>query len=120
MAVTPLGASSATHAVANQPPPLEGLNLFEQNRPLVEALAREGQGWGAEEATAAGAVAGGEGIRLGFEANENPPKLKTHDRFGNRVDQVEFHPSWHRLMENSVTHEAHALPWRTDRPGAHA
>jgi len=120
MAVTPLGASHATHTVTNQPPPLEGLNLFETNRPLVEALEREGQGWGHEQASAVGALAGSEGIRLGFEANENPPRLKTHDRFGNRVDQVEFHPSWHRLMENSVRHEAHALPWRSDRPGAHA
>jgi putative acyl-CoA dehydrogenase len=120
MAVAPPRASHTTHAVTNQPPPLEGLNLFEQNRPLVEALEREGAGWGAEHASAVGALAGGEGIGLGFEANENPPRLKTHDRFGNRVDQVEFHPSWHRLMENSVTHEAHALPWRTDRPGAHA
>jgi len=120
MAVAPSRAASATHTVTNQPPPLEGLNLFETNRPLVEALEREGRGWGAEQASAVGALAGGEGIRLGFEANENPPRLKTHDRFGNRVDQVEFHPSWHRLMENSVAHEAHALPWRTDRPGAHA
>jgi putative acyl-CoA dehydrogenase len=120
MAVTPLGASHATHVVSNQPPPLEGLNLYEQNRPLVEALEREGAGWGAQEAAAVGELAGGEGIRLGFEANENPPRLKTHDRFGNRVDQVEFHPSWHRLMENSVTHAAHALPWIEERPGAHA
>jgi putative acyl-CoA dehydrogenase len=120
MSIAPQSSRGATHAVANQPPPLEGLNLFEQNRPLVEALEREGAGWGAEQAAAVGELAGGEGIRLGFEANENPPRLKTHDRFGNRVDQVEFHPSWHRLMENSVTHEAHALPWRTERPGAHA
>jgi putative acyl-CoA dehydrogenase len=120
MSIAPQSSRGATHAVANQPPPLEGLNLFAQNRPLVEALEREGAGWGAEQASAVGELAGGEGIRLGFEANENPPRLKTHDRFGNRVDQVEFHPSWHQLMANSVTHEAHALPWRTDRPGAHA
>jgi putative acyl-CoA dehydrogenase len=120
MAVVPPRVSHATHAVTNQPPALEGLNLFEQNRPLVEALEREGAGWGREEAATVGALAGGEGIRLGFEANENPPRLKTHDRFGNRVDQVEFHPAWHRLLENSVAHEAHALPWRTDRRGAHA
>ncbi len=120
MAVAPFRASQATHTVTNQPPPLEGLNLFEQNRPLVEALEREGAGWGAENASTAGEMAGGEGIRLGFEANDNPPRLKTHDRFGNRVDQVEFHPSWHRLMENSVAHSAHSLPWTADRPGAHA
>jgi putative acyl-CoA dehydrogenase len=120
MAVTPLGASHATHTVTNQPPPLEGLNLFEQNRPLVEALEREGAGWGREEALAVGEVAGGEGIRLGFEANANPPRLRTHDRFGNRVDQFDFHPSWHRLMESSVAHAAHALPWISERQGAHA
>ncbi|MBS1868189.1 MAG: acyl-CoA dehydrogenase family protein [Actinobacteria bacterium] len=120
MAVAPPRASHATHTVTNQPPPLEGLNLFECNRPLVEALEREGAGWGAANASAVGELAGSEGIRLGFEANDNPPRLKTHDRFGNRVDQVEFHPSWHRLMESSVAHEAHALPWRTERPGAHA
>ncbi|HEX4805958.1 MAG TPA: acyl-CoA dehydrogenase family protein [Conexibacter sp.] len=120
MAVAPSRASHATHAVTNQPPPLEGIDLFACNRPLVEALEREGAGWGAAEASAVGELAGGEGIRLGFEANENPPRLKTHDRFGNRVDQVEFHPSWHRLMENSVAHAAHALPWISERPGAHA
>jgi putative acyl-CoA dehydrogenase len=120
MSVAPTRESRATHAVANQPPPLEGLNLFEQNRPLVEALEREGAGWGVEEATTAGEHAGGEGIRLGFEANENPPRLKTHDRFGNRVDQVEFHPSWHRLLERAVASGVHALPWTAQRPGAHA
>ncbi len=119
MAVTPLGESRATHVVANQPPPLEGLNLFEQNRPLVEAVEREGAGWGFEEASAAGASAGGDGIRLGFEANEHPPQLKTHDRFGNRVDQVEFHPAWHELLRTAVAHGVHALPWTSERPGAH-
>jgi putative acyl-CoA dehydrogenase len=120
MSIAPQSSRGATHAVANQPPPLEGLNLFEQNRPLVEALEREGAGWGAAEASAIGELSGGEGIRLGFEANEHPPRLRTHDRFGNRVDQVEFHPAWHRLMKNAVAHEVHALPWRSQRPGAHA
>ncbi|HZV73083.1 MAG TPA: acyl-CoA dehydrogenase family protein [Conexibacter sp.] len=120
MAVAPFRASHATHVVSNQPPPLEGLNLFEQNRPLVEALAREGAGWGHDEAVAVGEVAGGDAIRWGFEANENPPRLVTHDRFGHRVDQAAFHPAWHALMRTAVEHELHALPWRTDRPGAHA
>jgi putative acyl-CoA dehydrogenase len=120
MAVAPFHASHATHTVSNQPPPLEGLNLFEQNRPLVEALEREGAGWGRDEAAAIGVVAGGEAIRWGFEANENPPRLRTHDRFGHRVDQAEFHPAWHALLRTAVEHELHALPWRTDRPGAHA
>src|SRR5207245_10583749 len=56
----------------------------------------------------------------GRPANTNPPVLRTHDRFGNRVDEVEFHPAWHELMRLSVAHELHALPWREPRPGAHA
>jgi putative acyl-CoA dehydrogenase len=120
MSLAPQSGRTATHAVTNQPPPLEGVNLFTQNRPLVEALEREGAGWGFEEAAAIGEIAGGEAIRWGFEANENPPKLRTHDRFGHRVDQVEFHPAWHALMRTSVAHELHALPWRSKRPGAHA
>ncbi|HEY4280636.1 MAG TPA: acyl-CoA dehydrogenase family protein [Conexibacter sp.] len=120
MATAAAGESHATHAVTNQPPPLEGIDLFATNRPLVEALEREGGGWAAAQASTIGEIAGGDGIRWGFLANENPPRLKTHDRFGNRVDQVEFHPAWHELMRTSVSHGIHALPWREPRPGAHA
>ncbi|MDO8185892.1 acyl-CoA dehydrogenase family protein [Conexibacter sp. JD483] len=120
MSLAPPGETQATHRVTNQPPPLEGLDLFSENRPLVEALEREGGGWAAADAAMVGEIAGGEAIRWGFEANENPPRLKTHDRFGNRVDQVDFHPSWHHLMRTSVEHAVHALPWREQRPGAHA
>jgi len=119
MALAPSHAPHTTHAVVNQPPPLEGIDLFATNRPLVEALEREGGAWARERAEALGALAGGEGIRWGFEANEHPPRLKTHDRFGHRVDQVEFHPSWHALMRTAVAHGVHALPWREPRPGAH-
>ena len=120
MSLAPPGETQATHRVTNQPPPLEGLDLFSQNRPLVEALEREGGGWAAADAAMVGEIAGGEAIRWGFEANENPPRLKTHDRYGNRVDQVEFHPSWHHLMRTAVEHAIHALPWREQRRGAHA
>jgi putative acyl-CoA dehydrogenase len=120
MSLAPPGETQATHRVTNQPPPLEGLDLFTENRPLVEALEREGGGWAAADASMVGEIAGGDAIRWGFEANENPPRLKTHDRFGNRVDQVEFHPSWHHLMRTSVEHAIHALPWREQRAGAHA
>ena len=58
-------------------------------------------------------------MRWGVEANEHPPVLHTHDRFGHRLDEVEFHPAWHELMRAGVEHELHALPWRTDQPGAH-
>src|SRR5262249_37757877 len=67
-----------------------------------------------------GAEAGDPHIReLGRLANENPPKLKTHDRYGNRIDEVEYHPSYHELMTHAVGHGLHALPWREPGPGAH-
>jgi putative acyl-CoA dehydrogenase len=109
----------ATHEVTNQPPPLEGLDLFETNVPLVEALEREGAGWARERASEAGRAWGGEPIRWGFEANDNPPRLRTHDRFGNRVDEIEFHPSWWSLMHLGRSYELHSLPWRDPRRGAH-
>ena len=56
---------------------------------------------------------------MGRQANENPPVLRTHDRFGNRIDEVEFHPSWHRLLDVAVAHGTHSLAWTEDRPGAH-
>src|SRR5438477_12991761 len=94
----PPAASSPTHEVLNQSPPLADYNVFEQDRPLVEALAREGGEWGAELVSEMGAIAGGPAIEWGRQANENPPVLRTHDRYGNRIDEVEFHPSYHRLM----------------------
>jgi putative acyl-CoA dehydrogenase len=102
----------------NLPTPLEGYNLFLENRPLAEALEREGGGWARERAAAFGALLTGEPIEWGRLANENPPRLKTHDRFGNRIDEVEFHPAWHGLMRTSIEHGLHALSWQEARPGA--
>jgi putative acyl-CoA dehydrogenase len=110
---------NTTHEVLNQVPPLEGRNLFEDHPALQEALEREGGGWARERLHAAGAFWGGEPMRWGVEANEHPPVLHTHDRFGHRRDEVEFHPAWHALMRAGVEQELHALPWRTDQPGAH-
>ena len=109
----------ATHEVANQVPPFEGRNLFDDNAPLVEALEREGGGWARERAREVGAVWGGDPITWGFEANENPPRLKTFDRYGNRIDEVEFHRAWHDLMTLAVRHELHSLPWTSGSDGAH-
>ena len=108
-----------THEVLNQSLPLEGYNVFEQDAALVEALEREGGGWAADRCRAVGAIAGGEAIEWGRQANENPPILRTHDRFGHRIDEVEFHPAWHRLLETAVSHQLHCLPWANPRPGAH-
>jgi putative acyl-CoA dehydrogenase len=111
---------SATHEVSNQPPPLTDYNVFSADTPLVEAVRREGGEWDEARIAALGALAGSERLRaLGAQANENPPKLRTHDRFGNRVDEVEFHPAWHELLGIAVEHELHSSPWKDPRPGAH-
>jgi putative acyl-CoA dehydrogenase len=109
-----------THEVSNQPPPLTDYNVFEADTPLVEAVRREGGEWAESRIATVGALAGSERARvLGAQANENPPKLRTHDRFGNRVDEVEFHPAWHELLGMAVEHELHSSPWKDPRPGAH-
>ncbi|MDQ3874220.1 MAG: isovaleryl-CoA dehydrogenase [Actinomycetota bacterium] len=108
-----------TRDVLNQPPPLEGHNLFLENRPLAEALEREGEVWATERAATFGAFVTGEPREWGRLANENPPRLRTHDRFGNRIDEVEFHPAWHALMRTSIEHGLHSLSWTEPRPAAH-
>jgi putative acyl-CoA dehydrogenase len=112
--------SSATHEVFNQPPPLEDYNPFDADEPLKEALRREGGGWAEDRARELGAICGSrQTIRWGFEANERKPELRTHDRYGNRVDEVEFDGSWHELMRIGVGHGLHAAPWREPGSGAH-
>jgi len=105
--------------VLNQVPALEGINLFGTHTALIEATEREGGGWIAERARALGELVGGEPLRWGAQANENPPRLHTHDRYGHRIDEVEFHPAWHALMRLGAEHELHSLPWTAARPGAH-
>jgi putative acyl-CoA dehydrogenase len=111
-----------THTVANQPPPLVGLDVFASNLPLVEATEREGAGWIAERASALGRLVGeadGPQQLWGRLANEHKPVLHTHDLYGNRIDEVEFHPAWHQLMKMGVEHELHSLPWTSDDTTAH-
>jgi putative acyl-CoA dehydrogenase len=108
------------HEVANQPPPLTDYNVFEADTVLGEAVRREGAEWDLERITAVGEYAGSEVAQeLGRLANENGPKLRTHDRFGNRVDIPEFHPAWDELMAVAVANELHSSPWKDPRPGAH-
>jgi putative acyl-CoA dehydrogenase len=109
-----------THTVFNQAPPLEGVDVFSSNVPLVEALEREGAGWVSERAAELGRLVGGEPQQQwGRLANENRPVLRTHDRYGNRIDEVDFHPAWHALMKMGVEHELHSLPWTSEEPFAH-
>src|SRR5947209_18143842 len=92
----------------NQVPPLTGYNLFLSDHTLVEAVEREGAGWAREQVTELGRLLGTEEAqRWGFDANENKPVLPTHDRFGNRRDEVVFHPSWNSLMQTSVQNPLH-------------
>ena len=116
MAVTEPRPASATHEVFNQSGPLTPYNPFEADRVLAEALRREGADWAEEEARELGAICGRpDVVAKGAQANENPPRLRTHDRFGHRIDEVEFHPAWHELMRIGVGHGLHAAPWREPR-----
>jgi putative acyl-CoA dehydrogenase len=104
--------------VSNQPPPLEPYNLFTSDVVLREAAVREGAS--AKSLTAIGQVFGApETIALGFAANQNPPQLKSFDRFGHRIDEVEFHPAWHDLLRIACSFGLHSHPWAESKPGAH-
>jgi putative acyl-CoA dehydrogenase len=112
--------TNQTHEVFNQAPALEDYNLYSGNPVLKEAVHREGADWADDRLIIFGKECGSKKVlewaRL---ANENIPVLHTHDRFGNRIDEVEFHPAWHHLMSLSVSHDLHALPWKEHRKGAH-
>jgi putative acyl-CoA dehydrogenase len=109
----------ATHDVTNQPPPLTGYDVAD-DQVLLGALHREDADWAVPGVHELGVLAGSAQAQdWGRLANENPPRLRTHDRFGHRVDEVEFHPAWHSLMTVAVAHGLHAAPWLSSRPGAH-
>jgi putative acyl-CoA dehydrogenase len=113
---------SETHDVFNQPPPLVGYDTFAADVALQQAVARGAAGaWAAPELHELGALAGGEQAQWwGEQANANPPQLKAFDRYGHRVDRVDYHPAYHELMRVAIGHGLHAWPWGDDRPGAHA
>jgi putative acyl-CoA dehydrogenase len=108
------------HEITNQPPPLEPYDLFAGDTVLRDAAAREQAGWTAVKLAAFGKLLGApDTIRLGFDANRCPPVLRAFDRYGHRVDEVDYHPAWHRLMEIAVGAGLHARPWSSPRAGAH-
>ncbi|HEY6781486.1 MAG TPA: hypothetical protein VI111_11050, partial [Thermoleophilaceae bacterium] len=109
-----------THEVVNQAPPLEPYNVFEADLALREALEREGGGWGIDRLRDTGALAGTpEAVAHSDRAERNEPILRTHDRYGNRIDAVELDPSWHWCLAQAIEREIHCLPWRDPQPGAH-
>jgi putative acyl-CoA dehydrogenase len=109
-----------THDVVNQVPPLAGYDVFGADSALVEALDREGARWAVDELHELGRLAGTDAtLELGRVAEANRPVLQTHDRYGNRIDVVEYHPAYHQLMTTAIAHGLHAAPWTDGRPGAH-
>ncbi|MDP3845278.1 MAG: acyl-CoA dehydrogenase family protein [Pseudomonas sp.] len=107
-----------THEVFNQVPSLDGANLYRIDLPLQEWTKRFGGGWAEQRLDAYGALAGGPLMAAGFLANENKPVFKSHDRYGNRIDLVEFHPAYHQLMSRAIEHGIPSLPWTDPRDGA--
>jgi len=111
---------SPTHEVLNQSPPLEGYDVFSSDRALTEAVDREGATWAREELGSLGVLAGGGTAQeWGRQAEGNPPVLRTHDRYGHRIDVVDYHPAYHQLMATALAHGLHSGPWADPRPGAH-
>ena len=120
--VTPEAASSLadTHVLSNLSTELCDYNMYAQDAALREAVQREGGGWADADLSDFGQLTGSAGyLELGRLANKFTPEFDTHDRFGNRIDLVSFHPSYHQLMKTSIEHGLHASPWTLPRPGAH-
>ncbi|HWT25576.1 MAG TPA: acyl-CoA dehydrogenase family protein [Solirubrobacteraceae bacterium] len=109
-----------THEVTNQPPPFADVNFFDADAALREGLEREGAGWAVDRVRDCGAVAGSaEAQEHADRAERHVPRLRTHDRYGRRIDALELDPSWHWLLRGAIEREIHALPWRHARAGAH-
>jgi putative acyl-CoA dehydrogenase len=110
---------AATHDVSNQVPPLTDYDVFSSDVALVEGVQRHEAGWALGQLSDLGRRAGSpEAQEWGRLANVNEPQLLTHDRYGNRIDEVAFHPSWHSLMEVAVGAGLHASSWVDPKPGA--
>ncbi|KPA89146.1 MULTISPECIES: acyl-CoA dehydrogenase family protein [Pseudomonas] len=108
-----------THEVTNQPPSLDGANLYRIDLPLQEWSRRLGAGWAQARIDEYGALAGGPLMEAGFQANQNKPVFVSHDRYGHRQDLVEFHPAYHELMRTAIEHGLPSLPWTDPQDGAH-
>ncbi len=111
-----------THEVENQPHGLVNYNIYGEDKALQEAVAAHNGSWGEAELMALGARLGTEEVvEWGFQANAflNKPVLHTHNRYGARIDEVSFHPSYHNLHKLSVENGLHSTPWREPKPGAH-
>lgn len=114
-------ALAETHIVQNQPLPLENYNLFSSDIALQEAVQRAGAGSRQDMLQQFGALTGSaETVHWGFQANKVRPEFRTHDRYGRRIDEVEFHPAYHHLMRTSIENGLHSIPWTDGQPNANA
>jgi putative acyl-CoA dehydrogenase len=104
---------------ANQPPEFAPRDLWADDAALRDAVVREGAGPFAERIATYGRIAGDTLYALSFDAHRDKPRLRTHDRFGNRIDRVEFHPNYHATMQVAIEHGVAGLSWREPVPGAH-
>jgi len=112
-------AALPTHEVTNMPPHLGDQDLWRNDVPLREAVAHEGGGWAEAKLAAFGRLAGAaEVFEKADQANRNTPQLKAYDRYGMRVDQVEYHPAYHDLMRIAIENEVPSFAWRHAGPGA--
>jgi len=110
---------NATHEVTNQSTPYTGVNLFRVNRPLRDALRVQAPDLDTSRLDALGAEAGSAAMQAhARRAHAHPPVLHTHDRHGRRIDEVEFHPSYHALLGSALRHGLHGTPWSRG-PGGH-
>ena len=114
-----LSQYAETHEVTNQPPPLEGTNLYLGDLPLKAWLRRYGGSWAEPELRHYGMLAGGPLMAAGFLANENKPVFRSHDRYGHRIDQIDFHPAYHELMRTAIEHGLVAMPWEGGHRAGH-
>ncbi|GAB2523043.1 acyl-CoA dehydrogenase family protein [Microbulbifer agarilyticus] len=113
-------APTGTHQVFNQPEPLQGHNLYAGDDALKESVIRYGGHWGEDDLQRYGEICGRpEWIEHGFQANTHRPEFESHDRVGNRIDQVNYHPAYHQLMQLAKSEGLHASPWTDPQPGAH-
>ncbi|MFE7462500.1 acyl-CoA dehydrogenase family protein [Streptomyces sp. NPDC057499] len=112
-------APHPTHVVTNQAPPRENLDEYGTNTPLAEAVRVFGAAWHEPELHEIGTLVGSEGFQTVTEqAHTSPPVLRTHDRYGNRIDEVEFHPAYHEVIGAAVRHGTHTAGWADPKPGA--
>ncbi|MGX5201409.1 acyl-CoA dehydrogenase family protein [Aliikangiella sp. IMCC44632] len=108
-----------THQVFNQPTALENYNAYTSDQVLNHYIEKFGGAWGQERLSDYGHQVGNQLLTAGFSANQFKPEFETHDRFGHRIDQVNFHPAYHQLMDSAIRAGHHSLPWTTPDLGSH-